>query len=44
MNIEQTNICHSYRGCYGNMGARGKMVAKGDTIFQNLCFQNVLFI
>ena len=44
MNIEQTNICHSYRGCYGSTAARGKMVAEGGTTFQNLLFQNVLFI
>ena len=43
INVEQINIWHSYHGCYENfVVAKGKMTAMGDTIFQNLYFQNFL--
>ena len=35
-------MCHSYHG--NILVARGKMDAMGDKIFQNLCFQNFLFL
>ena len=44
INVEQTNICHNYHGCYGNIAAgRGKRITMGDTIFQNFCFQTFFF-